>query len=70
MGQEFVVSTTVVWDILSESQISPGYRVGYPVATTAIVDRMIHHAIIINIEGPSWRMHESEQLNQKSLPDK
>jgi hypothetical protein len=47
-----------------------GDYLGNPVATTAIVDRMIHHAIIINIEGPSWRMHESEQLNQKSLPDK
>jgi DNA replication protein DnaC len=34
-----------------------------PVVTTAIVDRMIHHSIIINIEGPSWRMHESKKLN-------
>jgi hypothetical protein len=24
---------------------------------------MIHHSIIINIQGPSWRMHESKQLN-------
>jgi DNA replication protein DnaC len=47
-----------------------GDYLGNPVATTAIVDRMIHHAIIINIEGPSWRMHESEQLNQKRLPEK
>jgi hypothetical protein len=24
---------------------------------------MIHHSIIISIEGPSWRLHESRRLN-------
>ena len=37
-----------------------------PVVTTAIVDRMVHHSIIINIQGPSWRMHESKKLNARS----
>ena len=36
-----------------------GDYLGDPVVTTAIVDRMVHHSIIITIEGPSWRMHES-----------
>ncbi|ETR67220.1 MAG: insertion sequence Is21 ATP-binding protein [Candidatus Magnetoglobus multicellularis str. Araruama] len=40
-----------------------GDYLGDPVITTAIVDRMIHHSIIINIEGPSYRMHESKKLN-------
>jgi len=40
-----------------------GDYLGDPVATTAIVDRMVHHSIIINIQGPSWRMHESKKLN-------
>lgn len=40
-----------------------GDYLGDPVATTAIVDRMVHHSIIINIQGPSWRMHESKQIN-------
>ena len=40
-----------------------GDYLGDPVATTATVDRMIHHSIIINISGPSWRMHESKKLN-------
>jgi len=40
-----------------------GDYLGDPVITTAIVDRMIHHAVIINIQGPSWRMHESKKLN-------
>lgn len=40
-----------------------GDYLGDPVITTATVDRMIHHSIIIAIEGPSWRLHESRQLN-------
>jgi DNA replication protein DnaC len=40
-----------------------GDYLGDPVVTTAIVDRVIHHSIIINIQGPSWRMHESKKLN-------
>ena len=43
-----------------------GDYLGDPVITTAIVDRMVHHSIIINIQGPSWRLHESQQLNDAS----
>jgi DNA replication protein DnaC len=43
-----------------------GDYLGNPVITAATVDRMIHHSIIINIEGPSWRLHESQQLNAKN----
>ena len=42
-----------------------GDYLGDPVVTTAIVDRMVHHSIIINIIGPSYRMHESKKLNAK-----
>jgi len=41
-----------------------GDYLGDPVITTAIVDRMVHRSVIINIEGPSWRMHRSKQINQ------
>jgi DNA replication protein DnaC len=44
-----------------------GDYLGDPVITTALVDRMVHHSIIINIEGPSWRLHESQQLNTDSV---
>jgi len=40
-----------------------GDYLGDPVITTAIVDRMVHHSIIITIDGPSWRIHESQKLN-------
>jgi DNA replication protein DnaC len=40
-----------------------GDYLGDPVITVATVDRMVHHAIIISINGPSWRLHESQLLN-------
>jgi DNA replication protein DnaC len=43
-----------------------GDYLGDPVTATAIVDRMVHHSIIITIEGPSFRMHESKALNRSS----
>ncbi len=43
-----------------------GDYLGDPVITTCLVDRMVHHSIIINIDGPSWRMHESAKLNRQS----
>jgi DNA replication protein DnaC len=43
-----------------------GDYLGDPVITTCLVDRMIHHSIIININGPSWRMFESSKLNRQS----
>jgi DNA replication protein DnaC len=42
-----------------------GDYLGDPVITTALVDRMVHHSIIITIDGPSWRLHESQQLNSR-----
>jgi DNA replication protein DnaC len=42
-----------------------GDYLGDPLITTAIVDRLIHHAIIISVEGPSWRIHESNKINRR-----
>ena len=47
-----------------------GDYLGDPVVTTAIVDRVVHHSIILNIEGPSWRMHESRKLNTQARKSK
>lgn len=43
-----------------------GDYLGDPVITTSIVDRMVHHSIIIHVQGPSWRMNESKKLNKSS----
>ena len=42
-----------------------GDYLGDPVVTTAIVDRMVHHSVIISIDGPSYRMHESTKINTR-----
>jgi DNA replication protein DnaC len=47
-----------------------GDYLGDPVITTAIVDRMVHHSIIIQIQGPSWRMNESKILNTQTRKTK
>jgi DNA replication protein DnaC len=44
-----------------------GDYLGDPVITTALVDRMVHHSIIISIEGPSYRMYESQKLNRSAV---
>jgi DNA replication protein DnaC len=41
-----------------------GDYLGDPVVTAALVDRMVHHAVIITIDGPSYRMHQSKALNR------
>jgi DNA replication protein DnaC len=38
---------------------------GDPVSTRAILDRVFHHSVIIQIKGPSYRQYESEKLQQK-----
>lgn len=43
-----------------------GDYLGDPVITAALVDRMVHHSILIHIEGPSYRMHESRKLNRSA----
>jgi hypothetical protein len=40
-----------------------GDYLGDPVITAATVDRMIHHSVILTIQGPSWRLYESRKLN-------
>jgi DNA replication protein DnaC len=47
-----------------------GHYLGDPVVTTAIVDRMVHHSTVINIKGPSWRLKESETLNENQRAGK
>jgi DNA replication protein DnaC len=47
-----------------------GDYLGDPVITTALVDRMVHHSVLIHIEGPSYRMHESRKLNRSLNKDK
>lgn len=42
-----------------------GPYLGDAALTMAILDRLVHHAVRIEIEGPSWRDKESQELNQQ-----
>jgi DNA replication protein DnaC len=42
---------------------------GDPITTTAILDRIFHHSVIVKIDGPSYRMYQSELL-QKQYAEK
>ena len=35
---------------------------GDPVIAAAILDRLMHNAIVFNIRGPSWRLREHDSL--------
>jgi DNA replication protein DnaC len=40
---------------------------GDPVVATALLDRLLHHAIVVQIEGPSYRLREHAQLLPEHL---
>ena len=37
---------------------------GDAVVAAAILDRLLHRAVVINIKGPSWRLREHQALTQ------
>jgi len=42
-----------------------GDFLGDPISTKAILDRIFHHSIKIEIKGPSYRQHEGKKLQEK-----
>jgi hypothetical protein len=40
---------------------------GDPVVATALLDRLLHHAVVIQIEGSSYRMRQHAALVPESL---
>ena len=37
---------------------------GDPISTSAILDRIFHHSVIVRIDGPSYRQHQGELLQK------
>jgi DNA replication protein DnaC len=42
---------------------------GDPISTKAILDRIFHHSIKVEIKGPSYRQYEGEKLRQQYAQD-
>jgi len=38
---------------------------GDPISTSAILDRIFHHSVIVRIKGPSYRKHQGQRLQQE-----
>lgn len=38
---------------------------GDPVSTSAILDRIFHHSVIVRIKGPSYRKHQGQHLQNQ-----
>jgi DNA replication protein DnaC len=38
---------------------------GDPISTSAILDRIFHHSVIVRIKGPSYRKHQGERLQEE-----
>jgi DNA replication protein DnaC len=43
---------------------------GDPITTSAILDRIFHHSVIVRINGPSYRMYQSELLQKQYAGEK
>jgi DNA replication protein DnaC len=53
-------STTIV--TTNQGLPAWGELFGDPVVAAAILDRLLHRAVVINIKGPSWRLREHQGL--------
>jgi DNA replication protein DnaC len=42
---------------------------GDPVVAAAILDRLMHNAVVFNIKGPSWRMREHQALEEAAAAE-
>jgi len=62
-GASTVITTNIDWQCWGE------YLGGDSVATSAILDRLIHCGYAITIDGPSWRAEEHKRLNQRPHKD-
>ena len=47
-----------------------GHVFGDPVVATALLDRLLHHAIVIQIEGASYRLREHADLVPENIRSK
>jgi len=43
---------------------------GDPITTSAILDRIFHHSVIVKIDGPSYRKYQSELLQENYAENK
>ena len=62
-------------DIIALRRIALGFAewgevFGDPVVATALLDRLLHHAVVIQIDGSSYRLRQHDDLMPEHLRSK
>ncbi len=64
IDQRYKQNKPLIFTSNIEEEDWPGF-LGDPISTTAILDRIFHHSVIVKIYGPSYRKYQSELLQKK-----
>jgi len=64
IDQRYKESKPLIFTTNIEEQDWPEF-LGDPISTSAILDRIFHHSVIVRIKGPSYRKHQGELLQEK-----
>jgi len=68
IDQRYKENKPLIFTTNIEEQDWPEF-LGDPISTSAILDRIFHHSVIVRIKGPSYRKHQGECL-QKEYAEK
>jgi DNA replication protein DnaC len=61
IDQRYKENKSLIFTTNIEEQDWPEF-LGDPISTSAILDRIFHHSVIVRIKGPSYRKHQGERL--------
>ena len=55
--------------LTSNQSFGQGGVFGNPIMATAILDRLLHHRVVIKIKGESYRLREKQKAGLLKKPD-
>ena len=64
IDQRYKLNKSLIFTSNIEEQDWPEF-LGDPISTSAILDRIFHHSVIVKIYGPSYRKYQSDLLQKK-----
>lgn len=64
IDQRYKENKPLIFTTNIEEQDWPEF-LGDPISTSAILDRIFHHSVIVRIKGPSYRKHQGELLQEE-----
>lgn len=68
IDQRYNKDKSLIFTTNVEEQDWAGF-LGDPITTSAILDRIFHHSVIVRINGPSYRMYQGELLQKQYAGD-